>query len=177
MALKSIIYKANLQISDMDRNYFGQHSLTIARHPSETDERMMIRILAFACNANDSLSFAKSLSAADEPDLWQKDLTGAIEVWIDVGLPDEKLLRRAAGRSEQVLLYTYGGKSAWVWFDQNRSKLAKIDNLTTFDVPQEASEQLALLSERNMELQCTIQDEEIWFSGASASANFKLTRR
>src|SRR5690349_13995108 len=100
MALKSIIYKAELHVSDMDRNYFGQHSLTVAKHPSETEERMMVRVLAFACHAAERLEFGRGLSADDEPDLWQKDLTGSIQLWIDVGLPDEKLLRKACGRSK-----------------------------------------------------------------------------
>src|SRR5512147_3279852 len=105
MALKSTIFKAELQISDMDRNYYGSHSLTIARHPSETDERMMVRLLAFALHANEGLAFGRGLSTDDEPDLWQRDLTGAIRLWIDVGLPDEKLLRRACGRADEVVVY------------------------------------------------------------------------
>ena len=90
MALKATIFKADLQIADMDRNHYGNHALTLARHPSETDERMMVRLLAFAIHADEQLSFGKGLSTEDEPDLWQKDLTGAIERWIDVGLPDER---------------------------------------------------------------------------------------
>src|SRR5690606_31628497 len=132
MALKSTIYKAALQVSDMDRNYYGQHALTIARHPSENDERMMVRLLAFACNAGEALEFGRGLSADDEPDLWEKDLTGAIQLWIDVGLPDEKLLRKACGRSRQVRLYAYGGRIVDIWHEENRARLMRLDNLEVF---------------------------------------------
>jgi uncharacterized protein YaeQ len=165
MALKSIIYKAELQVSDMDRNYFGHHTLTIARHPSETDERMMVRLLAYACHADERLEFGRGLSADDEPDLWQKDLTGAIQVWIDVGLPDEKLLRKACGRSGQVILYAYGGKSADIWYAENRAQLERLSNLRIYALPSAITQKLASLAQRNMDLQCTIQEGQIWFSG------------
>src|SRR3990167_4679847 len=103
MAIKSTIYKIDLQVSDMDRHYYQQHSLTIAKHPSETDERVMVRLIGFAMYANESLIFGKGLSDDEEPDLWQKDLTGAIELLMDVGLPTEKDIRKAAGRAKQVV--------------------------------------------------------------------------
>ena len=115
MALKATIFKAQLQIADMDRHYYAEHALTLARHPSETDERMMVRLLAFALNADESLEFGKGLSNEDEPALWRKDLTGVIEHWIEVGLPDEKSLRKACGRATQVRLYTYGRGAAKWW--------------------------------------------------------------
>src|ERR1700686_5331137 len=99
MALKSTIFKAELQVSDLDRDHFATHALRIARHPSETDERMMVRVLAFALHADDALEFGRGLSAENEPDLWQRDLTGAIERWIEVGLPDEREVRKASGRA------------------------------------------------------------------------------
>ncbi len=173
MALKSIIYKAELQVSDMDRNVFGQHSLTVARHPSETDERMMVRLLAFACHADERLEFGRGLSADDEPDLWQKDLTGAIQLWIDVGLPDEKLLRKACGRSEQVVLYAYGGKSADIWYAENRAQLERLNNLRIFALPTVSTQSLAKLAQRNMDLQCTIQEGQIWFSGGDETVHLE----
>ena len=108
MALKATIFKVGLQVADMERGYYGDHALTVARHPSETDERMMLRVLAFALHAGPDLAFGKGLSTDDEPDLWQRDLTGAIALWIDVGQPDEKLLRRACGRAREVVVYAYG---------------------------------------------------------------------
>ena len=104
MAVKASVHRANLKMVDMDRNYYQDHALTLARHPSETDERLMVRILAFALNAREYLEFGQGMTDDDEADLWEKDLTGAIALWIDVGTPDEKLIRKACGRSAQVLV-------------------------------------------------------------------------
>lgn len=162
MALKATIFKAELQIADMDRNYYRVHALTIARHPSETDERMMMRLLAYALHASESLAFGKGLSTDDEPDLWRKDLTGAIELWIDVGQPDEKRIRRACGRAREVFVYSYGGQGAAIWWNQIAGKLERNDNLSVVSVPAACSQALAKLARRNMQLHCTIQDGQLW---------------
>jgi uncharacterized protein YaeQ len=162
MALKSTIYKTNLQIADMDRNYFAEHSLTLAKHPSETEERLMVRLIAFALYANENLSFAKGLSDEDEPDLWQKDLTDAIELWIEVGLPDERVIRKACGRAKQVLVVIYGGRTADMWWSQNSKALLKQDNLTVINLPE--TQLLTAACTRNMNVSCTIQDGQILFA-------------
>jgi uncharacterized protein YaeQ len=164
MALKSTIFKIDLQIADLDRNYFQTHALTIARHPSETDERMMMRVMAFALHANEALVFGKGLSAEDEPDLWQKDLTGAIELWIEVGLPDERNLRRACGRSNKVIGLTYGGRSTELWWKQNEALLGRHDNLSVINILQPDSKLLASKVERTMSIQCTVQERELWLN-------------
>ena len=169
MALKATIFKADLHIADLDRNYYHDHTLTIARHPSETDERMMVRLLAFALHAHEALSFAEGLCAEDEPDLWQKDMTGAIELWIDVGLPDEKLIRKACGRARQVILYTYGGRVADMWWNQNRSKLERLKNLMVITLPFETTRDLAKLATRSMQLNCTIQEAQVWLGNQEES--------
>jgi len=161
MALKSTIFKAALQVADMERGYYADHSLTIARHPSETDERMMLRVLAFALHAGPDLGFGKGLSTDDEPDLWRRDLTGAIGLWVDVGQPDERLVRRACGRAAQVVVYTYG-RGAELWWGKCRDALERLPNLTVMSVPIAASQALGELAQRNMQLQCTIQDGHIW---------------
>jgi uncharacterized protein YaeQ len=161
MALKSTIYKADIQISDMDRHYYQNHVLTVARHPSETDERMMIRLLAFMLNAHEALTFGKGLSADDEPDLWQKDLTGAIALWIDVGQPDDRRIMKACGRAERVVVYSYSSNSA-VWWNQAGSRVERAKNLAVFNVPAATSEALAAMAQRSMQLQCTIQDGQAW---------------
>jgi uncharacterized protein YaeQ len=175
MAIKSTIFKADLQIADMDRNYYQDHALTIAQHPSETDERMMVRVLAFALHAQEALSFGKGLSADDEPDLWQKDLTGIIELWIDVGLPDEKLIRKACGRARQVIVYTYGGRGADIWWNQNGSKLDRLNNLTVINLSETTSHALATLVQRTMQLQMTIQDGEIWIADHNVRIQVELS--
>ena len=175
MALKATIFKAELQIADMDRNYYHEHALTIARHPSETDERMMVRLLAFALHASDTLSFGKGLSTDDEPDLWQRDLTGAIELWIDVGQPDEKRIRRACGRARQVYIYSYGGHGAAIWWNQIASKLDRSRNLTVISVPAAASQALGKLATRNMQLNCTIQEQQVWLADTEDRVQVDLT--
>ena len=174
MALNATIFKADLQISDMDRHYYQSHGLTIARHPSETDERMMVRLLAFARHAHEALAFAKGLSDTDEPDLWQKDLTGAIELWIEVGQPDEKRILKACGRATQVVLYTYG-HAAEIWWKQIASRLTRLRNLTVINLESAATQSLAALAQRGMQLQCTVQDGELWLSGAQDSVQIVPT--
>ncbi len=164
MALPSTIFKANLQISDMDRHYYDEHQLTLARHPSETDERMMVRLLAFALHADERLTFTKGLCADEEPALWQKSLSDEIELWIDVGLPDERRVRKACNRATQVCLYLYGGRNADLWWQRNANKLQRFKNLTVIEIPEEMSSGLASLVERSMQLQCTIQDSDIWLN-------------
>ncbi len=161
MALKSTIYKANLQIADMDRGYYADHSLTIARHPSETDERMMIRVLAFACQAAENLAFGRGLSDEDEPDIWRRDLTGAIEQWIEVGQPDERRLLKASGRAAQVVVYAYSN-SCDIWWKGLENKLTRARNLEVWKIPAEESAALAALAERSMQLQVTVQEGELW---------------
>jgi uncharacterized protein YaeQ len=174
MALNATIYKAALHIADIDRHYYQDHALTIARHPSETDERMMVRVLAFVLHAHDALSFGKGLSADDEPDLWQKDLTGAIDLWIDVGLPDEKNIRQACGRAKQVVVYAYGGQKADRWWEQNRSALERAKNLTVMNLQGDTSRALATLAQRNLQLHCTIQDGQIWISDGDETVQVEL---
>lgn len=175
MALKATIFKADLNIADMDRNYYHDHTLTIARHPSETDERMMMRLLAFALHADENLAFGQGLSTDDEPDLWQKDLTGAIELWIDVGLPDEKLIRKACGRARHVFVYCYGGRGADIWWGQNSGKLEKLENLSVMSLPSLTTQAMAGLAQRNMQLQCTIQDGQIWLSDKNDTVEVTLS--
>ncbi|MFZ5843273.1 MAG: YaeQ family protein [Pseudomonadota bacterium] len=161
MALKATIFKAELQIADMDRHYYGSHSLTIAQHPSETDERMMVRLLAFALYADERLMFTKGISTDDEPDLWLKSLSGEIELWIELGQPDEKRLRKAAGRARQVVIITYNSRSAAVWRGQMQEALGKLDNVTVRALSNETVEALGRLAQKTMNLQCTIQDGEV----------------
>lgn len=174
MALKATIFKADLQIADMDRQYYQDHTLTVARHPSETDERMMIRLLAFILHANDALLFGKGLSADDEPDLWQKDLTGAIKLWIEVGQPDEKRILKACGRAENVVIYTYSSNSN-LWWNQISGRVERARNLTVLNLPPTTSLALARLAQRNMQLQCTIQDAQIWLTADGATVQVDLT--
>jgi uncharacterized protein YaeQ len=169
MALKSTVFKADLQVADLDRGYYADHALTLARHPSETDERMMVRLLAFALHADPDLAFGGGLSTDDEPALWRKDLTGAIDLWIEVGLPDEKALRRASGRAGRVVVVAYGGRPVSVWWNQVRDKLARLVNLEVIELPAACSQTMATLVNRGMRLQCTVQDGHVLLTDGSAS--------
>ena len=169
MALKATIFKVNLQIADMDRHYYAEHALTLSRHPSETDERMMVRLLAFALHAHEYLEFGQGMTDDESADLWQKNLTGVIELWIDVGLPDEKLIRKACGRAKQVIVYCYGGRPAHMWVDQNASQFERLKNLKMINLAQESTRAMAALVQRTMQLSCTIQDGQIWLSDAKES--------
>lgn len=169
MAIKATIFKANLQIADMERHYYQDHALTLARHPSETDERMMVRVLAFALHAHEYLEFGQGMTADDEADIWRKDLTGSVELWIDVGIPDEKLIRKACGRANHVVVYCYGGRVAEMWFAQNRSQFERQKNLTVINLPQSSTRAIAALAQRTMQLQCTIQDGQVWLGDGNES--------
>ncbi|HEU4460570.1 MAG TPA: YaeQ family protein [Methylibium sp.] len=173
MALRSTIFKAELQIADMDRSHYASHALTLAQHPSENDERLMLRLLAYALHAVSEddeapLAFANAMTDMDEPDLWRRNLVGEIELWIDVGQPDEKWLRKASHRSREVVLYLYG-RSGGLWWQQNAQALAKFANLRVRQVPAEASAALAALAARTMRLQCTVQDGQVWLGNGETS--------
>lgn len=169
MALKATICKVELNIADMDRGYYADHALTLAQHPSETDERVLLRLLAFALHAHERLEFTKGLSDPDEPDLWQKDLTGALELWIDLGQPDEKRILKACGRSRQVAVLCYGN-AAGPWWEALESRLARARNLRVRRFVPAGDMPLAALMQRTMTLQCTIQDGQIWLSDGSRTA-------
>lgn len=173
MALKATIFKADLQIADMDRHYYQDHALTLAQHPSETDERVMMRLLAFARHAHEALSFTKGLFDVDEPDLWLKDLTGKIELWIEIGQPDEKRILKACGRSDQVVVYSYSASSS-IWWNQISSKLERARNLMVLNVPTGVSKELAKLAQRTMQLQCTIQDGQMWMTDGEETIQIDL---
>jgi uncharacterized protein YaeQ len=161
MAISATINKLILNIADMDRQYYQSHELTIAQHPSETDLRFMMRIIAFALNAHELLTFTKGLCADDEPELWQKSLTEEIDVWIDLGQVDEKRIRKACGRARQVIVYTYDEHKAMVWWEQQVDKLQRYKNLKVVHIDANGAD---VMVQRNMDLQCNIQDGEMYLS-------------
>ncbi len=178
MAIKSTIYKALLQIADMDRQIYGDHALTLALHPSETEERLMVRLLAFALhvpadNHHGDLDFARGLSDTDEPDLWQRDLTGQLVQWIEVGLPDERRMLRAASRAERAIFIAYAASTP-IWWQGLASKLSRAENLRVWHLPSEQSQELATLAKRSMQLQVTVQDALVWVNDGTRSVELGL---
>ena len=180
MAIKATISKANVQLSDIDRGHYADYPVVIARHPSETDERMLIRLLAFALNVpadsdHGPLEFAKDIWDPDEPSLWQKDYTGDILHWIEVGQPDEKRLLRMSARVPRVSVYSFSA-STQVWWKNIETKLTRALNLTVWQIPAEQSQALAALAQRTMELQVTVQDGVIWVGDGTHSIEVAPTR-
>lgn len=173
MALKATIYKADLQIADMDRHYYADHALTIARHPSENDERMMVRVLMYALHAQEGIAFTKGLFDVDEPEVWVKDLTGEIKLWIDIGQPDETRMRKACSRADQVIVVCFNS-SCEIWWKAIENKLTRLNNLTVMQLPNEISQALATLAQRAMQLQCMVQDGEVWISTEMARVAVEL---
>jgi len=175
MALRATIYKAEIHIADNDRGYYGSHAVTVARHPSETDERLMVRLLAYALwvQADERLVFTRGLSDTDEPDLWNLDLTGAIQEWIEIGLPDDRRLLKACGRAEQVMVLAYG-RGAGIWWSGIREKVARADNLRVYALDAEATKALAGLAERNMNLSVNITDGNAWISCARGDVSLDV---
>lgn len=178
MAIKATIYKAQLNLSDLDRNVYADHSVTIARHPSETDERMLVRLLAFALNApadpdQPPLEFAKDMWEPDEPSLWQKDPTGRILHWIDVGQPDEKRLLRTTARVDRMSVFTYSS-STELWWKALEPGLSRMRNLNVWQVPSAHSQALAAMAERTMRLQITIQDQGIWVEDGTRTVEMAI---
>lgn len=173
MAISSTINKVSINIANMDQHYYQSHELTVAQHPSETDLRFMVRLIAFMLNASEQLCFTKGLSSDDEPDLWQKSLTDDIELWIDLGQADEKRIRKACGRARQVIIYTYDERKAKAWWEQQQKKLQRFSNLNVFHINAPGVESMI---KRTMQLQCNIQDGEIYLNDDDSSLVITLDK-
>ena len=184
MATKSTIFKASLQIADIDHGYYADHALTLARHPSETDERMMVRLCALAwqahqlqdtCAGDGTLAFGAGLSDPDEPDVWLRDFTGQTRLWIEVGQADDKPLSKACGKSDAVVLYAFG-PAADVWWRGIEGKLARLKNLQVWRIPSVSAQALVALAERSMNLQATVQEGVLSLSNASTHIDIEPLR-
>jgi uncharacterized protein YaeQ len=164
MAQKATIYKVELSVADMDRDYYETHNLTVAEHPSETDERLMVRILAFALNAHEQLEFTRGISTDDEPDIWQKSLSGELELWVALGLPGEKIIRQSCGKANKVIVYCYGGRTAEVWWEKIKNSTTRFDNLQVTNFSKKDTSDLGRMASRLMKLQVNIQDGDVMIS-------------
>jgi len=164
MAQNATIYKIELSVSDMDRHYYATHKLTVAKHPSETEERLMVRIVAFALNAHEHLEMTKGLSTDDEPDIWQKSLSGELDVWVALGLPSEKVMRQSCSKADKVIVYPYGGRTAEMWWDKIKNSITRFDNLHVINFSETDTGALAKLASRAMKLQINIQDGDVMVS-------------
>ncbi|MEY4979831.1 MAG: hypothetical protein RLZZ352_2101 [Pseudomonadota bacterium] len=184
MALKSTIFKANLQMADIDHGYYADHALTLARHPSENDERMMVRLVALAlhahalqdvCQGDGTLAFGAGLSDPDDPDVSLTDYTGRKRLWIEVGQPEDKPLAKACSKADAVVLYAFGS-SADVWWRGIETKLTRLDRLQVWRLPTEVAPALAALAERTMQLQAMVQDGVLTLSSDRGSVSVEPLR-
>ncbi|MEJ2802930.1 uncharacterized protein YaeQ [Comamonas sp. BIGb0124] len=184
MALKSTIFKAHVAIADIDHGYYADHALTLARHPSETDERMMVRLAALAlqahrlhddCGGDGTLTFGAGLSNPEDPDVSLRDFTGASRLWIEVGQPEDKPLAKACSKSDAVVVYAFSS-AADVWWRGIQGKLTRLDKLTVWRVPTEAAQSLAALAERSMQLQATIQEGVLSLGSERGSVDIECVR-
>jgi uncharacterized protein YaeQ len=184
MALKSTIFKASLSVADIDHGYYADHALTLARHPSETDERMMVRLVALAlnayqlqtvCNGDGILAFGAGLSDPNDPDLSLKDFTGLTRLWVEVGQPEDKPIAKACQKADQVILYAFN-HDAEVWWRGIQNKLTRLDKLQVWRVPTEASQALAKLAQRNMQLQATVQEGNLSLSDSQHHIDIECVR-
>ena len=164
MAQNATIYKVELSVSDMDRHYYETHKLTVAKHPSETDERLMVRIVAFALNAHENLEMTRGLSTDEEPDIWQKSLSGELDVWVSLGLPTEKVMRQSCGKARKVIVYPYGGRTAEMWWDKIKNSTTRFENLQVINLSETDTGELAKLASRTMRIQINIQDGDVMVS-------------
>ncbi len=175
MALKATIFKIQLNIADLQRHYYQQHTLTIARHPSENNARMMARVLAFALNADEQLHFTKGLSTTDEPDLWRKQDHGQIAHWIEVGQPDERRIKQSCGRAQHMSIYCYSGRSADIWWEGLSPSIKGLNNLSVYRIDEAAITTLGQWAERNMEVFCNIDEEHLSMTFGEHNLNIEVT--
>ncbi|AVY96229.1 hypothetical protein DAI21_00285 [Lelliottia sp. WB101] len=175
MALKATIYKAVVNVADLDRNQFLDASLTLARHPSETQERMMLRLLAWIKYANERLQFTRGLSAEEEPEAWLRNDHMGIDLWIELGLPDERRMKKACTQAAEVAIFAYNQRAAEIWWQQNQRKCAQYSHLSVWYLDDEQLAQLTAFATRTMALQATIQDGAIWLSDAQNNLEIHLT--
>lgn len=174
MALKATVFRAELQVSDLNRHHYAGYTLTLARHPSETDERMMLRLLAFALHADEGLAFTRGLSSTDEPDLWQHADDGRVRLWVELGQPDVRRLRQACGRAEQVVVLTAGGRASELWWRQVADEAARLRNLAVVCVPEAAVRELAGRVERSMHWTCTVDGATAWLDDGRGAVEIDL---
>lgn len=174
MALKATIFKLDLTVSDITRGYYENHALTIARHPSETDLRMLVRLAVFALNAHENLAFTKGLSTTDEPDLWQKSLTGEIELWIDLGQPIDKRIRQSCGKATKVSIYTYQKNTVNMWYETVKETAERFKNLSVIHLALSDENLVARLIDRTMKLNCVIEDDQMQLSNDSDTLTIQM---
>jgi uncharacterized protein YaeQ len=172
MALKPTIYKAQIELADSDRNCFESLSLTLAKHPSETLERMGVRLLAYCFNCTDGLTFTRGISTADEPDLWEHNDRGEIEHWFEVGQPEEPRLCKACGQARQVSVYAFA-KSTPTWWRLQGEAISALPHLQVWSLDWSAVQSASQLLDRRMQLNVSIVGGTLYLDNGSGSVSLE----
>lgn len=163
MALPSTIYKATIQLADIDRGIYETLQATVARHPSETEERLVARLLAYVLFFDPELAFTKGISAVDEPDLWLKGPDDRVLLWVEVGIPESDRIMKASRHTEQVALVACG-KTFANWEQQHLPKLMGISNLTLIHFDQSFINRLTAKLDRSINWEVTINDGNMYLN-------------
>ena len=172
MALSSTIYKFSISLSDLDRNKFETLNLTVAQHPSETAERMMVRVLCYGLHAQEFLQFTKGLSTPELPDIWSQSLDGQTLLWLDVGEPNADRIKKATRGADDVWVYSFNSKSD-VWWSQEQSKFEPLAvKVRQFSWGEVVS--LAALLERKMDFSLTISGDLLYVATALGECELVL---
>ena len=162
MAIKPTIYKFRISLSDLNRDYYDSLNLTLAQHPSEKIERMMVRVLAYCINAQKDLTFTKGLSEIDEPDIWVRTLDEQTALWIDVGEPSVDRVKKSCRLADEVKVYCFNSK-ADVWWSQSESKLKQLD-AAIYKFEWEEILELTKLVERTMDLSISLTGDSAYIA-------------
>ncbi|MCO4837408.1 MAG: YaeQ family protein [Oceanospirillaceae bacterium] len=176
MAIGATIFKANLNLSNLNSHHYADFNLTLAKHPSENETRLMCRLIAFLHAAHDDLELTKGISSVDEPDLWQRDLSGNILHWIELGMPDEKRIRQASGKAQQVSIYTYHDNKAEIWLDKNRAGLTANKKVKVFHINVQNNADIENLLFKTMNLGCIIEEDQMHLSDENQHMSVQITQ-
>lgn len=173
MAKGSRIYKVKLFISDIDRNCYEQLELTVAQHPSESDERLLARLLAFGLEYESGLAFGGGVSSTDQAPIWLRNDYEEVQHWIEIGQPDPDRLAKLNKRQPRLTLYTYGA-NAHRWWHQHSPNLSKLQRLKAVQLDYDALQTLVSAMTSGFELQLNRQDEVLYLGLNDQQAEMQL---
>ncbi len=177
MAIGASIYKVNVSLSNLETHYYHDFDLTIAKHPSENESRMMYRLLAFLYSAHEDLEFTRGLSSTDEPELWQKDYSGEIIQWIELGLPESKRIKQACGKSQVVKIFTYHKNKSEEWVKKMKGDFQSHKKLPVYHLDVVENGPLEKLVEKSMKLSCIIEEQYMYIGNDQERIGVEIIRR
>ena len=163
MALTSTVFVFDVDLSDTDRHVYETLSLRVARHPSESDEFLVARLLAYCLEYTEGIEFSKGLSAADDPPIAVRDLTGTLQAWIDVGTPSVERLHRASKAAPRVAVYVHKEHRQWL-SELASARIHRADAIALHALDQPLIAQLVARLDRRMSFPLTVADGEVFIA-------------